>query len=126
MHHIDPEGKAKWYWLLYNLPANTRTLPKNVKDVGTLGNNSVNSRTEYAPPHSKGPGAKTYVYTVYALSAPVHLDVQPSEVTRDVLLAAMKDRVLATAELRVAYSRPAGAIGQGGDRSAAALSSLQP
>ena len=29
----------------------------------------------YAPPHSKGPGAKTYVFTVYALSAPVRPDV---------------------------------------------------
>jgi len=117
MHHIDPDGKAKWYWLLYNLPAKTRTLPKNVKDVGTLGNNSVNGRMEYAPPHSKGPGAKTYVYTVYALSAPIQPAVQPSEVTRDVLLAAMKDSVLATAELRVVYSRPEGLARQGGSPS---------
>jgi phosphatidylethanolamine-binding protein (PEBP) family uncharacterized protein len=113
MHHVDPEGKAKWYWLLYNLPANTRTLPKNVKNVGTLGNNSVNGRMEYAPPHSKGPGAKTYVYTVYALSAPVEPAVPPSEVTRDVLLAAMKDRLLASAEMRVVYSRSEGLARQG-------------
>jgi phosphatidylethanolamine-binding protein (PEBP) family uncharacterized protein len=105
MHHVDPEGKAKWYWLLYNLPPNARSLPKNVKGVGSLGSNSVNSRTQYAPPHSKGPGAKTYIYTLYALSAPVALNVPSSEVTRDVLLAAMKDRLLASAELRVVYSR---------------------
>ena len=105
MHHLPPEGSAKWYWLLYNLPANTQSLPKNVKDVGTIGNNSVNGRTEYAPPHSKGPGAKTYVYTVYALSAPVKLDVRPSEVSRDVLLAAIKDKILASAELSVVYTR---------------------
>jgi len=116
MHHIDPEGKAKWYWLLYNLPASTRSLPQNVKDVGTLGNNSVNGRTEYAPPHSKGPGAKTYVYTVYALSEPVRLEVKPSEVSRDVLLAAMKDSILATAELRVVYSRLDGGTGQVGSQ----------
>ncbi len=112
MHHIDPEGKAKWYWLLYDLPANTAALPRNVKNLGTLGNNSVNGRTEYAPPHSKGPGAKTYVYTLYALSAPVKLDVPPAQVSRDVLLAAMKDNVLATAELRVVYSRPVGVASQ--------------
>ena len=109
MHHLDPAGKAKWYWVLYNLPASTRSLPRNVKDIGTLGNNSVNGRTEYAPPHSKGPGAKTYVYTVYALSAPVKLDVPPTQVSREVLLAAVKDSLLATAELRVVYSRPAAA-----------------
>ena len=111
MHHIDPEGKTKWYWLLYNIPADTKSLPKNVKNVGALGNNSVNGRTEYAPPHSKGPGPKTYIYTVYALSAPVELTVKPSEVTRAVLLDAMRDRTLATAELKVVYTRPAGATG---------------
>ena len=104
MHHIAPD-QTKWYWTLYNIPADVRTLPKNVKGVGILGNNSVNGRTEYAPPHSKGPGAKTYVYTVYALSAPVKLDVAPSKVDRDTLLAAMKDRVLGSAELQVVYSR---------------------
>jgi len=105
MHHEAPD-MSKWYWILYNIPANVHGLPKNVKGVGTLGNNSVNQRTEYAPPHSKGPGPKTYIYTVYALSAPVQLTVPPSQVNREVLLAAMKDRLLGTAELQVVYSRP--------------------
>jgi Raf kinase inhibitor-like YbhB/YbcL family protein len=95
MHHIDPQGKVKWYWILYNIPANIQSLPKNVKGVGVLGNNSVNGRTEYAPPHSKGPGPKTYVYTVYALSAPPQITVPPAEVNRAVLLSAMKDHILA-------------------------------
>ena len=111
MHHVAPD-RTKWYWVLYNLPAGTSSLPQNVKDVGTAGNNSVNGRTEYAPPHSKGPGPKTYVYTIYALSAPVQLAVKPSEVSRDVLLAAMHDSVLATAQLRVVYSRPDGTGGK--------------
>ncbi len=110
MHHEAPD-QTKWYWILYNIPADVRNLPKNVKDVGTLGNNSVNERTEYAPPHSKGPGAKTYIYTVYALSAPLQLTVPPSQVNREVLLAAMKDRILASAELSVVYTRP----GNGGE-----------
>jgi len=105
MHHVDPEGKTKWYWLLYNIPPEMKSLPKNVNEVGTLGINSVNGRVEYAPPHSKGLGPKTYVYTVYALSATLKIDVVPSAVTRDVLLAAMKDHILATAEMRVVYTR---------------------
>jgi Raf kinase inhibitor-like YbhB/YbcL family protein len=104
MHHVAPD-QTKWYWILCNIPATTMKLPKNVRGVGTLGTNSVNDRTEYAPPHSKGPGAKTYVYTVYALSAPVQLDVKPADVNRDVLLAAMKDKILASAELKVVYTR---------------------
>jgi phosphatidylethanolamine-binding protein (PEBP) family uncharacterized protein len=125
MHHIDPEGKAKWYWTLYNIPADVKSLPANTRGIGTLGNNSVNGRTEYAPPHSKGPGDKTYVYTLYSLSAPVKLAVPPAQVNREVLLAAIKDSVLATAEFQVVYARSAGAIGQGGDPSAATVSSTQ-
>ncbi len=106
MHHIDPEGVVKWYWVLYDIPADVHSLPQNVKGIGTLGNNNINRRTEYAPPHSKGPGPKTYVLTVYALSAPPHLTVPPAEVTREVLLAAIADRMLGSAELRVTYTRP--------------------
>ena len=112
MHHIDPEGITKWYWTLYNIPANLRGLPKNVKGVGTLGNNSINHRPEYAPPHSKGPGQKTYIYTVYALSEAPQLSVPPAQVSREVLLEAMKGLILATAELRVVYTRPEGITSQ--------------
>jgi phosphatidylethanolamine-binding protein (PEBP) family uncharacterized protein len=69
LHHVDPQGLIKWYWTLYNIPANIRSLPKNVKGVGMMGNNSVNNRPEYAPPRSQGPGPKTYVFTLYALSS---------------------------------------------------------
>ncbi|MCX6910711.1 MAG: SUMF1/EgtB/PvdO family nonheme iron enzyme [Verrucomicrobia bacterium] len=104
MHHEAPD-MTKWYWILYNIPADVRNLPKNVKGVGTLGNNSVNERAEYTPPKSKGPGAKTYIYTVYALSAPPQINVPPERVNREVLLAAMKDKILASAELSVVYTR---------------------
>ncbi|MCX6984708.1 MAG: YbhB/YbcL family Raf kinase inhibitor-like protein, partial [Lentisphaerae bacterium] len=116
MHHVDPEGKTKWYWVLYGIPADVQSLPKNVKNVGTLGNNSVNQRTEYAPPHSKGPGPKTYIYTVYALSEALQISVNPEQVSREVLLAAMKDKILASVELHVVYSRPEGSTSQGDDR----------
>ena len=89
-------------------------LPKNVKSIGTVGNNSVNNRGGYAPPHSKGPGAKTYILTVYALSAPPQINVSSSEVSRDVLLGAMKDKILASAELDVTYTR-SGIVQDGGD-----------
>jgi len=105
MHHIDPQGITKWYWTLYNIPANVTSLSKNVQDIGTLGNNSVNGRVGYAPPHSKGPGLKTYILTVYALSAPVQISAPLADVNREVLLAAMKNHILASAELKVVYDR---------------------
>ena len=106
MHHIAPDNEIKWYWTLYNIPAAVLSLPRNVTGIGTLGNNSVNGQVGYEPPCSQGPGNKTYIFTVYALSAPVEITASPPEVTREVLLAAMSDRTLATAELPVVYARP--------------------
>ena len=109
MHHIPgPGGDPKWYWMIYNIPASTTGLPRNVQNIGILGSNSVNNRGGYAPPHSKGPGPKTYIYTLYALSSAPQPNVPPGQVSREVLLAAMKERILATAELHVVYSRPEG------------------
>ena len=105
MHHIDPEGKTKWYWTLFNIPAEVRSLPRNVQNVGISGNNSVNEKVGYAPPHSKGPGDKTYILTLYALSAPLRISIPPAQITRDTLLAAMKDKILASSELQVIYAR---------------------
>ncbi|HUT91424.1 MAG TPA: aryl-sulfate sulfotransferase [Thermoguttaceae bacterium] len=109
MHHVPPGNDVKWYWVLYDIPASVTSLPKNVKGIGTPGGNSVNRDIGYAPPHSKGPGAKKYTYTVYALSSPPQVTVPPSQVSRDVLLAAMKDLILTSAELNVVYSREGGA-----------------
>ena len=105
MHHIAPD-KIKWYWILYNIPATTTALPCNVSStVGLRGNNSVNDRAEYAPPHSKGPGKKRYIYTLYALSAPVVMKIPAEQVGRDELLAAMKGKILGTAKLKTIYER---------------------
>ena len=106
MHHVPPEGDIKWYWVVYDIPAGVTSLARNATGVGAHGTNSVNGDTAYAPPCSQGPGPKTYTYTVYALSAPPQITVPATEVSRDVLLAAMTDRTLGTAELNVVYSRP--------------------
>ena len=105
MHHIPGPGDTHWYWVMYNIPTNITSLEKNVSGIGTLGNNSVNGETKYAPPCSKGPGEKVYTYTVYALSAEPQLSVPASEVNRDVLLNAIKDITLASASLNVTYTR---------------------
>jgi len=93
MHHVAPD-MVKWYWVLYNIPADVTRLPKNVRGIGTLGNNSVNRELAYAPPRSKGPGEKKYTYTVYALSALPKITAPPEDISRDVLLSAMKGLVL--------------------------------
>lgn len=106
MHHVDPQGEIKWYWILYDIPATVTSLARNVTGVGTVGSNSENPQAAYAPPCSQGPGPKTYVYTVYALSAAPVLPSDPAAVTRAVLLDAIADRTLGSASLSVVYSRP--------------------
>ena len=105
MHHEASPSDIHWYWVLYHIPATVQSLAKNASGIGTLGNNSVNGKTEYAPPCSQGPGEKTYVYTIYALSESLILSVIPSAVSLDVLLDAMKDIILDSATLQVVYAR---------------------
>ncbi|MEO6739462.1 MAG: YHYH protein, partial [Chthoniobacteraceae bacterium] len=112
MDHVAPGNVMKHYWTMWDIPATTTSLPKNVKGVGKLGT-SFKGQIGYEPPHSQGPGAKTYVLTVYALSAPLQIMQQPHEVNRDVLLAAMKDKVLASSSLSVVYTRSGGASNDG-------------
>lgn len=106
MHHVASPEDVHWYWVLYNIPASVTSLVKNSAGIGTLGTNSVNGKTTYSPPCSKGPGAKSYTYTVYALSAQPQLSIPASQVNRDALLKAIQNITLASAELRVTYARP--------------------
>jgi len=104
MHHVAPTD-IHWYWVVYNIPVSVNHLSINASGFGTFGNNSVNGMTRYAPPCSQGPGFKYYVYTVYALSGPVELSLSASEVTREVLLSAIKNITLSDASLTVKYAR---------------------
>jgi phosphatidylethanolamine-binding protein (PEBP) family uncharacterized protein len=111
MDHLAPGNVVKTYWTMWDIPATTTSLPKNVKGVGKIGP-SFKGQLAYEPPHSQGPGLKTYVLTIYALSAPPQLAQQPREVTRDVLLTAIKDKVLASASLSVNYTRGGNSAGE--------------
>jgi gluconolactonase len=105
MHHLAPDNAIHWYWVVYNIPADTSSLAKNVSGIGTIGTNSVNKELAYAPPCSKGPGDKEYIYTVYALSEPL-VSVPPTLATREAMLTAIKDITIASAELHVVNARP--------------------
>jgi Raf kinase inhibitor-like YbhB/YbcL family protein len=105
MHHVASPTDIHWYWVVYDIPADITSLPKNMTGIGILGSNSVNDKQAYTPPCSKGPGPKTYTYTVYALSAQPQLSVPTNKVTRTVLLDAIRDITLASAEFHVTYTR---------------------
>ncbi len=104
MHHVPGPGDTHWYWVVYGMDATIEHLDAGAVPAATVGTNSVNGRTEYAPPCSKGPGTKVYTFTVYALSAQPTLG-DPSTVTRAVLLDALNGLVLSSATLDVTYDR---------------------
>ncbi|MGI8908132.1 MAG: YHYH protein [Candidatus Sumerlaeaceae bacterium] len=105
MHHLDSEGKTKIYWTLFNIPPDVTHLDKNAAGAGTPGLSGIQTVVNYAPTHSKGPGAKTYVITLYALSEMLLPNVLQGSVNTETLVTAIKERILATASLSVTYSR---------------------
>lgn len=116
MHHLDPEGKTKWYWIVYDIPANIHSLPKNAQGVGIVGT-GFKGRVGYEPPRSRGPGAKTYVLTLYALSDLAEVPVPPGQVNYEVITKAINGKVLASADLSVVYtSKETNAAGAPADR----------
>ena len=105
MHHEASPTDIHWYWVLYNIPATIQSLSKNASGIGTTGTNSVNERAEYAPPCSQGPGIKSYIFTIYALSEYPNINLAPEVVNRDSLLNAIQGITLSNACMKVYYSR---------------------
>ena len=105
MHHEASPTDIHWYWIIYNIPSTVTSLAKNVSGIGILGTNSVNDRTQYAPPCSQGPGAKAYTYTLYALSATPVITVPAAQVDREKMLETIENITIASTKMRVFYSR---------------------
>jgi phosphatidylethanolamine-binding protein (PEBP) family uncharacterized protein len=105
MHTMARDGATHVYMVVANIPAAVRELKSGDASVGTWGQNTVNRKSVFAPPCSQGPGDKTYTITLYALSAEAQLDAASTPLTRDALLAAIKDTTLATASVDVKYAR---------------------
>ncbi len=110
MDHVAPGGDKKWYWTVYDIQASTSSLPKDSQKIGKIGT-GFKGQVGYEPPHSKGPGAKTYVLTMYALSGPIQVSGTPG---REELIAAMKDKVLASSSLRVVHTSGGSSAASGG------------
>lgn len=106
MYTIPPTGEKHVYIVLYNIPASTNSLIDNSKLVGVFGINTVDGKTTYTPPCSQGPGPKIYILTLYALNAPPTISMPNTQVTMDILLAGMKNKMVDSAVMSVTYTRP--------------------
>ena len=94
----------KWNWVLYGIPAGTTSLGEGTT-AGTAGLSTDGPELRYYPPASKGPGTKTYTFTLYALSAAPVFTVPAAEVSGPVLESAVAQRTLASAQVSVSYTR---------------------
>jgi phosphatidylethanolamine-binding protein (PEBP) family uncharacterized protein len=95
----------KWNWVLYGMAAGVTSLAEGSTGVGKFGLTSDGPELAYSPPCSQGPGAKTYTFTIYALSEPPVLDLPANEITGAVLTNAISEITLASSKLKVTYTR---------------------
>ena len=99
--HQAPD-QLKSYWVVHGIPATVTELEKNSRGVGTVGLNDKR-RAQYDPMCSRGPGAKTYHITVYALAALPKLPAAGA--TREALLEAIREITLDQGTLTYTYER---------------------
>ena len=85
-------------------PRHVHSLPKDVKGVGTLGLNTDRQSRRLRAAAFAGPGTRTYVSPSMRCprrpNSPMRHPASPRG-----LLAAMKDKILASADLSVTYTR---------------------
>lgn len=91
------------HWVLFNIPADITEIPED-DGVGTAGLNSagVGGYTGPCPPPEYEPREHRYIFTLYALSAPLPLG---AGATKKEVLRALAPVLLAQAELVGRYAR---------------------
>jgi phosphatidylethanolamine-binding protein (PEBP) family uncharacterized protein len=95
---------TKYNWVLFHIPGSVTSLAVDT-NVGTAGVSTDGPELRYYPPCSSGPGAKTYTFTLYALSGAPTFSVPESQVTGPILTNAIAPLTLASRQMNVSYTR---------------------
>lgn len=102
----DPTAGGWVHWVVYNLPAHTRSLPEDVAPDAQLPGNARQGRNSWNKVGYGGPcppsGTHRYVFKLYALDRTLDL---PADAQKLQVLEAMQGHVLAQAELIGLYKR---------------------
>ena len=98
----DAPGRTWVHWVLFNIPANTRSLPEGfaADNSVAVGKNS-SSQLSYQGPCPPS-GTHRYFFKLYALDTTLSLS---SGATKDQLLKEMDGHILAQAELLGTFSK---------------------
>lgn len=104
----DPDAPmGTWvHWVLFNIPADKRTLPEGIPAKDQLSDGSLHARNSWKRRDYGGPcppsGTHRYFFKLYALDATLDLK---AGATKKQVLRAMEGHILAQAELMGTYSR---------------------
>jgi Raf kinase inhibitor-like YbhB/YbcL family protein len=105
----DPDAPRRtWvHWVIYDLPADTRSLNEGVARDGTLANGAKQGKNDFGKTGYGGPAPPPgkphrYYFKLYALDALTGL---PTGATKEQVLAAIKGHVLAEGQLMGRYAR---------------------
>ena len=105
----DPNapGGVFTHWVLFNLPANVRQLREGIPTQERLENGALQGKSDFGRIGYDGPcpprgSARRYRFMIYALDK--SLDLKPG-VTKQQLLNAIKEHILAQGQLTGTYQR---------------------
>jgi hypothetical protein len=104
----DPDAGGFVHWVVADMAADLGALAEGASGSAAMGG-AIEGQTSFGLTGYGGPcppgGTHHYVFTLYALSAPVARDVEPSRLTAAALRQAMDGLVLAEAILTGTYTR---------------------
>lgn len=103
----DAPGRTFVHWVLYDLPAGTRSLPEALPAQGELAGGGRQGRNDfgeigYGGPCPPGHSPHHYVFTLYALDVKLGLPVGATQAQAQ---SAMRGHILAQGELVGLYQR---------------------
>jgi Raf kinase inhibitor-like YbhB/YbcL family protein len=102
----DPDADGWIHWVLYNLPAEARTLPEAIPPDAELSDGSLHGKNSWGRLDYGGPcppsGAHHYSFTLYALDTVLALAAGAG---KGQLFEAMEGHILAQTELIGVYTR---------------------
>jgi len=99
----DAPGQTWVHWVLFNIPASTRSLPEDIStdSQNISAGNGSSGRAGYQGPCPPS-GTHRYFFKLYALDTTISL---LSGATKDQLLKAMEGHILTQAELMGTFSK---------------------
>lgn len=106
LEDLDAPNGTFVHWVLYDLPPDQRELPAAIPNQPFLTTGGVQGKNDFGQYGYRGPcppnGVHRYFFKLYAVDTVLDL---PPGVTQAEVQAALKDHILAGAELMARYSR---------------------